>query len=161
MREGYAFPDHIVHALEGERDYLRRREMELDGEVNYLQAEASRLLVMVETLQGENAELRADRVRTGERLRRVSMDAKAMTLQLKKKDVGIAKGMQRIKAAYDIFEKAALVSETFDSRTSEPSVAGRELVPVPEDEAGGSNAVNETEVVPVEDPRPYMGWCYE
>ena len=88
------------------------------------------------------------------------MDAKAMKLQLKKKDVGIARGMQKIKEAYDTFEKAALVSETVDSRTSEPSVAGRELVPVPEEEAGGSNAVDETAMVPIEDPRPYMGWCY-
>ena len=160
VREGYAFPDSIVYALEGKRDYLRRREMELDGEVNYLQAEVSRLLGMVETLQGENAELRADRVRTGERLRRVSMDARAMKLQLKTKDVGIARGMQKIKEAYDTFEKAALVSETVNSRTSEPNVAGRELVPIVEEEAGGSNAVNEMAMVPVENQRPYMGWCY-
>ena len=80
---------------------------------------------------------------------------------MRKKDVGLAKGMQKIKEAYDNFEKTALVSETVDSRTSEPSVAGRELVPVvAEEEAGGSNAVNEMAVVPVEDQRPYMGWCY-
>ena len=83
-----------------------------------------------------------------------------MKIQMKKKDVGLARGMQKIKEVYDTFEKAALVSKTIDSRTSEPSVAGRELVPVAEEEVGGSNAVNEMAVVPVEDQRLYMGWCY-
>ena len=55
IREGYAFPDSIVYSLEGERDFLRKRETELDGEVNYLQAEVSKLLGMVENLQREKS----------------------------------------------------------------------------------------------------------
>ena len=95
-REGYAFPDDIVFSLEGERDFLRRREMELEGEVNCLQAEIRKLLGMVERLQEENSELRADRVRTCERLRKVTMDVRAQKLQLRKKDAYLDRGMLKI-----------------------------------------------------------------
>ena len=164
-REGYAFPDSIVYSLEGERDYLRRREMELEGEVTCLQAEVSRLLTMVETLQEENSELRADRVRIGEKLKTVQMVVKATKSQVKKKDIYLARGMSKVRAAYEDFDKATLVvAEAVGSYVSEPSVQGRELVPVT-GEVEGSNA-NSDQIarvvpeIPVEDPRPYMGWNY-
>ena len=109
VREGYTLPNSIVYSLEGERDFLRRRETELDGEVTYLQAEVSRLFDMDETLQGENSELRADRVRTGDRLRKVTMDMRAIKMQLRKNDAYIARGMTAIRGAYENFEKATLV----------------------------------------------------
>ena len=109
--EGYSYSDTLVYTLAEERDFLRRMREELDGEVDSLQAEVKRLLGMVEQLQGETGELRTDRARSGDHLRKLSMDVKSLRQQIKYKDAHVATGMRRMRDAYDAFEKSVLAVE--------------------------------------------------
>ena len=156
--EGYSYSDTLVYTLADERDFLRRMRKELEGEVDSLQTEVKRLLGMVEQLQGETGELRTDRARTGERLKKLTMDVKALKLQIKYKDAHVATGMRRLRDLYVTFEKSVLAVEVPTSLVSDPSVTGRVRVLGFNEEAEGSN-VGPREVqgtAPVEDPRPYV-----
>ena len=117
---------------------------------------------MVEQLQGETGELRTDRARNGDRLRKLSMDVKSLRQQIKYKDAHVATGMRRVRDAYDAFEKAILAVQAPASLMSDPSVTGRARVPRFTEEAEGSNAGpgEAPGAAPAENPRPYMGWCY-
>ena len=151
-----------MYTLADDKDFLRRMMKELEGEIDSLQTMVKRLLVMVKQLQGETGELRTDRARTGERFRKLTIDVKALKLQIKYKDAHVAIGIRRLRDAYDAFEKSVLAVEIPTSLLSEPSVTGRARVSRFTEEAEGSNAgPGEAQgAAPVEDPRPYMGWCY-
>ena len=160
--EGYSYLDALVYMLADERDFLRRMREELDGEVDSLQVEVKRLLGMVEQLQVETGELRTDRARNGDRLKKLSMDVKSLRQQIKYKDAHVVTGMRCVRDAYDAFKKSILAVEAPASLMSDPSVTGRVRVPRFTEEAEGSNAGpgEAPGAAPSEDPRPYMGWCY-
>ena len=88
-----------MYLLEAERDTIHSEKYESDCEVVSLQDEVKKLLGRVEQLQIEAEELRVDRFRVGERLRKMSMETKVVKNQLKDKVAHVNLGMKRMRDA--------------------------------------------------------------
>ena len=138
-REGFSYSDTLVYLLEAERDTFRSEKYEVDTEVANLQGEVKKLLGMVGQLQTEAEELRVDRVRVGERLKKLSREAQFAKKEMKDKVEQVNLGMKCMRDAYNAFERVVTSAEIPVASGTDPSVNGAQRALVVFEEGEGSN----------------------